>query len=126
MIQAKQVHNGGRYARRRSRLVVVAVGLLVMLGLGAAFGLGWTFALSTPIPLVEITQQNGTLRAGSDVDHRCIERPDHTMLCGRLRLSSIARTPDLGVPIRGGYADVPSDSSEGPEPSWLWLTQTTG
>jgi hypothetical protein len=102
----------------------VASLLAGILLLTIGFGVGWIFSRSTPIPLVEITQQYGTLKVGKDAEHRCVERKDdRAVVCGRLRLPPDARVPELGVPVRGGYAEVPSDSSDGPEPSFLWMTQ---
>jgi len=112
---------------RRTRRWPIVLGTLVAAAVlfAVVFELGQVWSRSTPIPLVEIRQQYGTLAAGADADHRCIQPKDgEAQVCGRLRLKPSDRVPALGVPVRGGYTEVPSDrDDEGPEPSFLWLTQ---
>lgn len=108
-------HDGG-VALRTS---VVAAGCLTLGAVGGYFADAVLFA--DPIEPVRVSQFYGTVQS-HEGDRLCI-RGDERVRCGRLRLRPEDQIAPVGSPARGGYAVVPSDSSDLPEPSWLWVSQ---
>ncbi len=75
-----------------------------------------------PIEPARIEQYYG-VSSGVDTDGRyCIENDERGERCADLRLPEGSEIPDAGLPVRGGAAALPDDSSDLPTPVWLWVT----
>lgn len=107
-----------RTAARIAGLVLVG---LVLVGVGIVGGIVYVDERDAIDP-VPISQFYG-VSAGTDEQGRyCIDSESDGRRCALLRLRDGDEIPPAGGPIRGGYSLLPSDSSDPPEPSWIWLT----
>lgn len=77
--------------------------------------------LADPIAPVRVSQFYGTVES-HEGDTLCMRAGDRVR-CARLRLRPEDRIPPVGSHARGGYAEIPSDSSDPREPSWLWVSK---
>ncbi len=94
-----------------------------------AFGLsvGWIAGLShegafDSIKPVRVRQYYGVAMGENEDGEYCIEHSSDGAECAVLRLEDDARLPEVGSPVRGGLTQLPSDTSDPYEPSWLWVT----
>ncbi len=74
------------------------------------------------IPPVNVSQYYGVAQGTDSKGRFCINNSEEGVRCAVLRLPEGADPPEEGYPVRGGYAELPSDTSDLPEPSWLWVT----
>src|SRR4051794_36831875 len=100
------------------RVLTSVAAFVVGITLGAA---GTTLITDGgPIPPTRVRQVYGQVSSHTG-DRLCIVS-DRMAVCGRLRTRPEDPVAGIGEQARGGYAHVPSDSSDVPEPSWLWVT----
>lgn len=95
---------------------------MVALLVGVALGvLGTLISAHEPIQPIHFHQFYGIVES-LDGDRLCI-RGEGELRCARLRSRPEDRIAPVGQPARGGYAEIPSDSSDPREPPWLWVTE---
>jgi hypothetical protein len=76
-----------------------------------------------PIEPVRVSQFYGESAGMNERGQYCIESESDGRRCAIPRLRDGAEVPPTGSPVRGGFGRIPSDTSDLPEPSWLWLTR---
>ena len=79
--------------------------------------------LRDTIQPVRVRQYDGVALGMNDKGEFCINNSTTGQRCGIPRLAAGAKPPPNGTPVVGGFARIPSDSSDLPAPSWLWLTE---
>jgi hypothetical protein len=105
-------------------IVGVTAGLILaagFMGVGYVGGQSGAGAFD-PIEPVRVRQYYGVAVDEGDDGGYCVDNSSTGVECAVPRLEDGARLPPIGSPVRGGLAALPSDTSDRPEPSWLWLT----
>ena len=93
----------------------------------AAFAVGWYIGAENaggfdPIEPARIQQFYGVARGENDDGEYCIENSSAGLRCAALRLENGSDLPVEGSPVRGGLTRLPSDSSDLPRDTWIWVT----
>ena len=117
-------------APRKKRLSAPALRITVLILLGVlhlvgAFTLGVIVEDAFEPPSIEWRQYYGVARGMDSEGRFCIDNSKEGLRCAVPRLEGNPRflLPEEGSAVRGGYAELPSDTSDLPEPSWLWVTK---
>jgi hypothetical protein len=71
---------------------------------------------------IRVSTFYGTARGLNGDGRYCIDDEDDGVVCAVLRVDEDLPMPRNGELARGGIGDLPSDSSDLPESSWLWVT----
>jgi hypothetical protein len=117
MTNALRANNPTSRSMLRLSLAIAALAIAALCG-----SMYTRYTLSQGIAPFRVEQFYGVAAGMNAQGQFCIDNSTTGLRCAELRIEQGAELPRDGTPVRGGFAELPSDM-ESLEASWLWITE---